>query len=47
MRGNVINAEKFDPVKALTLLTELWAHQNGYKIEEIKITKKEEKKGNQ
>lgn len=33
---------KLDPVKALTILAQLWAHQNGLEVEEIKITKKGE-----
>lgn len=31
-----------DAEKTLRLLAELWAHQNGLKIESIKITKKEQ-----
>lgn len=33
---------KLDPVKALTNLYQLLAHQYGLKVEEIKITKKGE-----
>lgn len=37
-------SKKLDPVKTLTILAELWAHQNGIKVEKITITKKEEEK---
>ena len=30
-----------DAEKTLKLLAELWAHQNGLKIQDVKITKKE------
>lgn len=30
-----------EPERILTLLAELWAHQNGLKVEQIVITKKE------
>lgn len=33
-----------DAEKTLRILVELWAHQNGLKIKEVKITKKGETK---
>lgn len=32
-----------DPVKTLTILAQLWAHQNGLSIKDIKIEKKTKK----
>lgn len=34
---------KLDPIRTLTILAELWAHQNGLSVERITITKKGDK----